>query len=320
MVGKLYGLRALLREHPAQHGSLGPGTGYQYPLAKEGFLLVPPDFLSKLHHPPNYHHHRRAEVRVPRPFDDIPKHANDSLLVGFRAPLHHRRGHHGRHPFLQQLLHHPRQCAPAHHYHQRATCSGQHTPGDGGFPLLCVLDGADHGEGCCGIAVGEGDPGVRGRGHGGGDAGYNLERNPCHCQHLRFLTAPSEYEWVPALEPHHPLALVRPVDEDGVDAPLPRAALTRLLPHVNELCVLPHLLQQAAVHQPIVGHHVGLAETLQALDGYQPRVSRPGPHQRHDAQGLYHARRTGWRLEARMSLSRIFTAHSPGRAPRLPSR
>ena len=96
-----------------------------------------------------------------------------------------------------------------------------------------------------------------------------------------LLVAAAEDEVVAALEPHHPLAGERPLDDDPVDLLLLGRAAARQLGDVDQLDVGGQLAEQLARGQPVGDHDVGLHQRLAAGDRDQLGVARAAADQHH---------------------------------------
>ena len=122
--------------------------------------------------------------------------------------------------------------------------------------------------------VGEGDAGVARRREPGRHAGHDLERDALLVEEQRLGAAAVEDERVAPFEPGDRLALARFFREQIAD----RLLLERLRrghAHVDFFGISPRVPEQTRMHEPVVQHHVGGRETLQAADGDEARIARP---------------------------------------------
>ena len=119
------------------------------------------------------------------------------------------------------------------------------------------------------------DAGIGRRANSRRDARYHLERDIRLRKRRDLFAASPEDEGVAALQPHHPLAALRPFDEQRVDIGLPVSRFSRSLAHVDQLRILRGVSQQPTVDEPVIDDHVGRFEIATPLDRQQFRVARP---------------------------------------------
>jgi hypothetical protein len=122
----------------------------------------------------------------------------------------------------------------------------------------------------------DGDPGQRGRGHGGADAGHDLEGDAGLGEGQRFFSAAAEDEGVPALEAHHALAALGGADQDAVDLLLGDVVAARALADVEALR-LARELEHGRVHQGVVEDEVGLGQPPGRAAREEIRITRAAP-------------------------------------------
>ena len=115
--------------------------------------------------------------------------------------------------------------------------------------------------------------------------GITRTGTPAVAAGLDLLEAAAEHEAVAALEPRHPLAGERPLDDQPVDLLLAGGPAARQLRHVDQLGGRRQVAQQLAGREPVGDHHVGLHQ--RAAAGHRDQLgvararrrpaSRPGP-------------------------------------------
>src|SRR4029077_5577039 len=113
----------------------------------------------------------------------------------------------------------------AHVEDERAGEGGECVPVECRLRLLRVLVAGDEGDRGGVVAVGDGDPGVGGRGDPGGHAGDDLELDPGRAQRFALLGAAAEDERVAALPPHHAAPPWRPRRKPTGSPPFSRTTL-----------------------------------------------------------------------------------------------
>ena len=138
-----------------------------------------------------------------------------------------------------------------------------------------------HGEVVRDAAVGDRDAGQGGDGDRAGQPRDHGDRYAGLPAGHDLLVAAAEDEAVAALEPDHPLAGPRPVDEDPVDLLLLRRPAARQLRDVDQLDVRGQLAEQLARGQPVGDHDVGLHQRLAPGDRDQLGVTRAAADQHH---------------------------------------
>ena len=117
-----------------------------------------------------------------------------------------------------------------------------------------------------------------------GHAGNHLDRDARRHAGLEFLHAAAEDERVAALEPDHPAAGARVLDEQRVDLLLCHRPPSRQLRGVDDLDVRRQGGQQGQ-RREVVGHDdVGLGDRLPPAHGDEPRIAGAAADQ-HDAAG-----------------------------------
>ncbi len=108
------------------------------------------------------------------------------------------------------------------------------------------------------------------------DAGHDAERHAGLDQRQGLLAAAPEDEGIAALEPQHPPAVARQLDQAARDVGLLRRGLAAALAGELELGAGPRKGQHALAHQGVVDHHVGLAQRVVGGQGQQARIAGPG--------------------------------------------
>ena len=127
------------------------------------------------------------------------------------------------------------------------------------------------------------DPRVGGRGHAGGHARHDLERDARRGERLGLLAAAAEHERVAALEAHHALARPAQLDEQRVDLLLAERGRARLLADVAQLGVRPGAVERTRRDQAVVEDRVGARDQLQRAARHQARIAGPGADEVDDA-------------------------------------
>ncbi|MNE36016.1 hypothetical protein D3C80_1298090 [compost metagenome] len=129
------------------------------------------------------------------------------------------------------------------------------------------------------VAVGQGDPGIGAAAGGGSDARYHLTIDAVLQEEVEFFGAPAEDERVAALEPHHPLALGRQVDQQLVDLCLGQAVVAADLANVMAAASGRDQGQQFTADQAVIDHGIGLHQQAPGAQGEQARIAGPGTDQ-----------------------------------------
>ena len=130
-------------------------------------------------------------------------------------------------------------------------------------------------------AVGDRDAGDGGDGDRAGQARDDRDRDAGLAAGEHLLVAAAEDEVVAALEPHHPLAGQRALDDQPVDLLLLGRAAARQLGDVDQLDVGGQLAEQLARREPVGDDDVGLHQRLAAGDRDQLGVAGPAADQHH---------------------------------------
>src|SRR2546425_10203939 len=223
---------------------------------------------------------RRLESRAARALGDVAERPDHRLLPVGGSPADERHRRRGRAPVGDELSRELWQPLEAHQHDERVHRGREPRPVDPAPALRRATVPGDDGERGGDAAVGQRDPGVRGRRDGGGHARHDLERDPRARQRLRLLAAPAEDEGVAALEPHDTPPAPRVTDEERVDARLgQRVRAARL---AREDATRPRRLgEETPIHQAVVDDDVGAAQELEAAHGDQPRVAGAGTDERH---------------------------------------
>ena len=143
-----------------------------------------------------------------------------------------------------------------------ATC--QSTAGPGG---VVGLVRREDGEGRGHAAMGHRNAGGAGHADGRGDARDDLEGDARLGQRQHLLAAAAEHERVAALEPHDDAAGAGMPHHQVVDALLPVVAgRAGRAAAVDALGVGGRVIEQAGMGQPVVEHHVGVPQRLDAAE------------------------------------------------------
>jgi hypothetical protein len=79
------------------------------------------------------------------------------------------------------------------------------------------------------------------------------------------------------LQPHHPLPLLRLLQQQLVDPLLRHAVVARLLADEDALGVAAHQRHHLVGDQPVIDHHVRLLHLAQGVQGEQARIAGPAP-------------------------------------------
>ena len=138
------------------------------------------------------------------------------------------------------------------------------------------------------IPVRHRNPRVGRHGQRRGHAGNHLKVNSLLRQKLQLLAAPPEQEGVAALEPHHPLARLRLLQQNPIDLLLGHQMVAGLLAHVDGLRLRGNQRQNGRTHQPVKYHDLGLLQGLTALLGQQSGITGACAHQDYIALHLRH--------------------------------
>ncbi len=136
------------------------------------------------------------------------------------------------------------------------------------------------------IPVGQRNAGVGGAAAGRRDPRHHLKANAAADQRLQLLAATAEDEGIAPLQPHHPLALLRLLQQELVDPLLRHAVVARLLADEDALGIPAHQRHHLVGDQPVIDHHVGLLHLTQGVQGEQTRIAGAGTDQHHLATGL----------------------------------
>ncbi len=106
---------------------------------------------------------------------------------------------------------------------------------------------------------------------------------PWRAQHLEFLAAATEHEWIAALEPHDAAARPGVLEHQLVDPVLRDRVGARGLADRNPRRVAPREGQHLLRHQPVVQDHVRLLQRAHRVQGQESRIARARAHQHHRA-------------------------------------
>lgn len=117
--------------------------------------------------------------------------------------------------------------------------------------------------------VSQGDARVGGRGEGRGDAGYNLEGKPGCGKGLGLLAGVPEDARIAAFEPYYLKAGPYASDDQRRDRVLFAMMLVMGFADEDHLGVPRRLGQELRSNQPVVEHHIGLAQQGESTDGDQ---------------------------------------------------
>ncbi len=138
------------------------------------------------------------------------------------------------------------------------------------------------------IAVRQRNPRVGGGSYGCGDAGHHREIDPRPGERLQLFPATPEDEGIAALEPYHSLALIRVLDQQGVDFLLGAAAADRFadkgaggFAHADPGGVAPGEIEHRGRYQAIVQNHIGVLQCAQRLERQEFRIAGTCAHQGH---------------------------------------
>ncbi len=93
-------------------------------------------------------------------------------------------------------------------------------------------------------------------------------------QGFDFLAAAAEHEGIAALEPQHPLALLREFDEERADLLLRQFMIVRLLADVDAFGLPPHEAHQGFVGEPVVEHDIGLLHQAKRAESKEVGIAR----------------------------------------------
>ncbi|MNO93190.1 hypothetical protein D3C76_847870 [compost metagenome] len=166
-----------------------------------------------------------------------------------------------------------------HIEHQGLLVSCQQGPVE--IPGAPLAVGGDEAHALGVIAVGQGNAGVGGAAAGRGDPRHHLKADAAAHQRLQLLAATAEDEGVAPLQPHHPLPLLRLLQQELVDPLLGHAVVARLLADEDALGVAAHQRHHLVGDQPVIDHHVRLLHLAQGVQGEQTRIAGAGTDQ-HD--------------------------------------
>ena len=111
--------------------------------------------------------------------------------------------------------------------------------------------------------MGDRDAGIGEAADAGADAGHDAEGNAGRHQRHRLLAAAPEDERIAALEPQHPPALARQLDQAKRDVGLAGRRLAAALAGIFEHGAGPCQREHARADQRVVDDDVGLAQPVQ---------------------------------------------------------
>ena len=114
------------------------------------------------------------------------------------------------------------------------------------------------------------------RGQARGHAGHDSIRDAGRGQRNGFVTAASKNQRIAALEPQHPTARTRQLDEPVGNFRLTDRRLSAALADVLQLRLRAGERQHAGIDQCVVQDDVGLNKSGNRIEREQTRVTRPG--------------------------------------------
>ena len=123
------------------------------------------------------------------------------------------------------------------------------------------------------IAVGDGDAGVRGRGHGGGNAGDDFKWHPGGGEFLRLFAAAAKDEWIAAFEADDGFALVGFFNEEGVEFVLRDGVVGGAFAGEDDFRLGGGKLEEGGIAQSIIGDDLGAGEEFGTAHGEQPGIA-----------------------------------------------
>jgi hypothetical protein len=126
------------------------------------------------------------------------------------------------------------------------------------------------------IAVGDGDAGVRGRGHGGGNAGDDFKWHPGGGEFLRLFAASAKDEWIAAFEADDSFALLGFFDEEGVEFVLRDGVIGGAFAGEDDFGVGGGELEEGGIAEGIIGDDLGTGEQFGAAHGEQADIAGTG--------------------------------------------
>ena len=99
---------------------------------------------------------------------------------------------------------------------------------------------------------------------------------PAAASETRFLAATPKHQRIAALQPHHPQALARKLDQPVVDPQLLGAHAAGALARQFQPC-LRRQRQDRIRHQRVMHHHVGLTQRVRRMQCQQAGIAGPAP-------------------------------------------
>jgi hypothetical protein len=109
-----------------------------------------------------------------------------------------------------------------------------------------------------------------------GDPRHDADRHARLHQRLPLLAAAPEDERIAPLQPQHPFACQRQLDQPQRDVALLRARLAAALARVFHLRIRTRPAKNAFIDQRVVDDHISLTQRVQRVQRHQPRIARPG--------------------------------------------
>src|SRR5262249_48774835 len=94
-----------------------------------------------------------------------------------------------------------------------------------------------------------------------------------------YLSAPPEHERIAARAPAHEASRRGVMDEQGIDRPLRQTVGADPLAREDAKRFRGSEIEKRRVHEPIVDHHLRLAETLGGAQGEKPWIAGTGADQ-----------------------------------------
>src|SRR5262245_32431330 len=105
---------------------------------------------------------------------------------------------------------------------------------------------------------------------------HDFEPHARSCEGFELLATATEDERIAALEPAHPLALLRELHEQRVDLVLGNLRTAARLADVDALSVATREIEDLRGHEPVIQDHVCILQRSQSTQRQQTRIAWTG--------------------------------------------
>ena len=277
--GNLQNVGAAFEQFLRKLAGLSARAGDDNPLAEQGPVFEPIEFVSQPHNIADDRHRRRRKFFLCDPVCDGGECSFDGLLPAGGSPAHHCHRRVRSHALGHQRSRELANTFHSHQYHFSARHFGQWLPIQRRIVFRGIFVAGNDREAGAKVAMGEWNTSVVGCCDDRRDARDDFEWNLGLGQCLGFFAAAPEDVRVAALEANHGFAFTRFRNQQRIEFVLWHSVIFGAFAAVNDLGGPRSEPEQIRINERVVHDDIGATEQFRAAHGEESAVAWSGTDQ-----------------------------------------